>query len=213
MPLQGQYCCLSGGTTVAPFEATLLLPCGHKYLPVSGRVCVRNLFLLNLLLRKTYVLYLHITLNTSMTMKRILAFSLALLASASLSLQAAADRIIQYAQLPRPAQTFLEKYFRAQTATRIAEDYDDREAMYEVTLSDGIEIDFNSQGQWKKVDGDRIPIPTAFIPAQILQDLQRRRPGDQIMEVEHNRRGYKLELSSGIEAHYTNQLRFSHYDD
>ena len=33
------------------------------------------------------------------------------------------------------------------------------------------------------------------------------------MEVEHNRRGYKLELSSGIEAHYTNQLRFSHYDD
>ena len=40
-----------------------------------------------------------------MTMKRILAFSLALLASASLSLQAAADRIIQYAQLPKPAQT------------------------------------------------------------------------------------------------------------
>ena len=213
MPLQGQYCCLSGGTTVAPFEATLLLPCGHKYLPVSGRVCVRNLFLLNLLLRKTYVLYLHITLNTSMTMKRILAFSLALLASTSLSLQAAADRIIQYAQLPKPAQTFLEKYFRAQTATRIAEDFDDREAIYEVTLSDGVEIDFNSQGQWRKVDGDRIPIPTAFIPAQIMQDLQRRRPGDQVIEIEHNRRGYKLELSSGIEAHYTNQLRFSHYDD
>ena len=148
-----------------------------------------------------------------MTMKRILAFSLALLASASLSLQAAADRIIQYAQLPRPAQTFLEKYFRAQTATRIAEDYDDREAIYEVTLSDGVEIDFNSQGQWKKVDGDRTPIPTAFIPAQIMQDLQRRRPGDQVIEVEHNRRGYKLELSSGIEANYTNQLRFSHYDD
>lgn len=213
MPLKGHYCCLSGGTTVAPFEATLLLPCEHKYLPVSRRVCVRNLFLLNLLLRKTYVLYLQITLNTSMTMKRILAFSLALLASASLSLQAAADRIIQYTQLPKPAQTFLEKYFKAQTATRIAEDFDDREAIYEVTLSDGVEIDFNSQGQWKKVDGDRTPIPTAFIPAQIMQDLQRRRPGDQVIEVEHNRRGYKLELSSGIEAHYTNQLRFSHYDD
>ena len=62
MPLEGHYCCLLGGTTVAPFEATLLLPCGHKYLPVSGRVCVRNLFLLNLPLRKTHVLYLHITL-------------------------------------------------------------------------------------------------------------------------------------------------------
>ena len=64
MPLKGHYCCLSGGTTVAPFEATLLLPCGHKYLLVSGRVCVRNLFLLNLRLRKTYILPFYITLNT-----------------------------------------------------------------------------------------------------------------------------------------------------
>ncbi len=212
MPLQGQYCCLSGGTTVAPFEATLLLPCGHKYLPVSGRVCVRNLFLLNLLLRKTYILPFYHS-KYSMTMKRILAFSLALLASASLSLQAAADRIIQYAQLPKPAQTFLEKYFKAQTAVHVTEDYDDRSSMYEVTLSDGIEIDFNSQGQWTKVDGYRTPIPTAFIPTQIMQDLQRRHPGDQVVEVKHYRRGYKLELSSGIEVYYTNQLRFSHYDD
>ena len=64
MPLKGYYCCLSGGTTVAPFEATLLLPCGHKYLPASGRVCVRNLFLLNLPLRETYILPFYITLNT-----------------------------------------------------------------------------------------------------------------------------------------------------
>lgn len=146
-------------------------------------------------------------------MKKLLALSLVLLGFASLSLQAAADRRITYGQLPRPAQNFIETYFAGRSATEVSEDMDDRSVLYEVTLSDGVEIDFDAQGQWKKVEGDRIALPTGFIPAPILQHLRQRRPGDQVMEIEKNRQGYTLELSSGIKAYYNQQLKFVRFDD
>lgn len=146
-------------------------------------------------------------------MKRILTLSLSLLAATTVSLQAAADRIIQYSQLPKPAQAFVEKYFPGRTATLVKEDRELSGTTYEIRLSDGTEIDFTSRGAWKDVDGKRTALPTAFIPAQIVKSLQSRHPGDAIVQIEKTRRGYQVELASGIEAIFNNQLQFVRYDD
>lgn len=146
-------------------------------------------------------------------MKRILALGLALLAATAVSLQAAADRVIQYTQLPKTAQAFITKHFPGRTASLVKEDRERTGVSYEVRLSDGTEIEFTAQGQWKDVDGKRAALPTAFIPAQIVKTLRNRNAGDAIVQIEKSRRGYKVELASGVEAHFNNQLQFVRYDD
>lgn len=146
-------------------------------------------------------------------MKRFLALGLSLLAATTVSLQAAADRVIQYTQLPKTAQAFVEKYFPGRSAVLVTEDREFSGVSYEVRLSDGTEIDFTGKGQWKEVDGKRTALPTAFIPAQITKLIQSRHAGDAIVQIEKGRRGYKVELASGIEAHFNSQLQFVRYDD
>lgn len=146
-------------------------------------------------------------------MKRIVAPLLALLAAIPVSLQASTDRVIAYTQLPKSAQAFVSKYFPGRTASQVKEDSEFSSKTYEVRLSDGTEIEFTARGQWKDVDGKRTALPTAFIPSQIVKTLQSRHPGDAIVQIEKTRWGYQVELASGIEAHFNNQLKFVRYDD
>ena len=141
-------------------------------------------------------------------MKRFLAFALAFLALSVTTLRADNDRIIEFNELPKAAQQFVTKYFAGRSAVLVKLDRDFMSTTYEVTLSD-----FTSNGQWKDVDAKYNTMPLGFIPAQITKTLNARHAGDPIKQIERKGRGYKVELSSGLEAYFNAKLQLVRYDD
>ena len=146
-------------------------------------------------------------------MKRFLSLTLALLVLTTLSLRAGSDRVIQTKQLPKAAQLFLAQHFAGRTVSLAKEDRDFSGTTYDVLLADGTEIEFSSRGEWKEVDGKRTALPTSFIPAQIINALRAQHTGESIVQIERKRRGYKVELSSGLEVQFDSRYQIVGYDD
>lgn len=159
-----------------------------------------------------YTLTNYTSNHSSTTMKRIIALGLALLATATVSLQAATDRVIQYAQLPQAAKAFIANNFGGRTAVLVKQDREPAGTTYEVHLSDGTEIDFNAAGRWKDVDGKSKTLPTGFIPGAIVRVAKQRHAGDPIVYIEQSRRGYVVILASGTEIYVNPQLKVFRYN-
>lgn len=149
-------------------------------------------------------------------MKRILSLTLALVALVSLvtlSLHAGSDRVIQSKQLPKAAQLFLAKHFAGRAVSFAKEDRDFSGTTYDVRLADGTEVEFTSAGEWKEVDGKHTALPLTFIPAQIVKTIQSQHAGDAIVHIERKRRGYQVELASGLEVLFNTRCQLVGYDD
>lgn len=149
-------------------------------------------------------------------MKRILSLTLALVALVSLvtlSLHAGSDRVIQSKQLPKAAQLFLAKHFAGRAVSFAKEDRDFSGTTYDVRLADGTEVEFTSTGEWKEVDGKHTALPLTFIPAQIVKTIQSQHAGDAIVHIERKRRGYQVELASGLEVLFNTRFQLVGYDD
>ena len=149
-------------------------------------------------------------------MKIILSLTLALVALVSLvtlSLHAGSDRVIQSKQLPKAAQLFLAKHFAGRAVSFAKEDRDFSGTTYDVRLADGTEVEFTSAGEWKEVDGKHTALPLTFIPAQIVKTIQSQHAGDAIVHIERKRRGYQVELASGLEVLFNTRFQLVGYDD
>ncbi len=149
-------------------------------------------------------------------MKRILSLTLALVALVSLvtlSLHAGSDRVIQSRQLPKAAQLFLAKHFAGRAVSFAKEDRDFSGTTYDVRLADGTEVEFTSAGEWKEVDGKHTALPLTFIPVQIVKTIQSQHAGDAIVHIERKRRGYQVELASGLEVLFNTRFQLVGYDD
>lgn len=146
-------------------------------------------------------------------MKKFLALALALVALLAATQLSAADKPITYAELPRVAQTFVAKYFAGRSPVRVQMDRELRGTTYELRLSDGTELEFDSRGLWTEIDGKRTALPTSFIPQPIVSYIKKQHPSEAIVQIERRRGGYQLELSSGVELRFDKQLRFVGYDD
>ncbi|WP_455106873.1 PepSY-like domain-containing protein [Porphyromonas sp.] len=146
-------------------------------------------------------------------MKRILSLTLALIALVSLGLYAANDRVIQSKQLPKAAQLFLAKHFAGRAVSLAKEDRDFSGTTYDVRLADGTELEFTSAGAWKEVDGNHTALPLTFIPAQLVKTIQSQHAGDAIVHIERKRRGYQVELASGLELLFDTRFQLVGYDD
>lgn len=149
-------------------------------------------------------------------MKRILSLTLALVALVSLvtlSLHAGSDRVIQSKQLPKAAQLFLAKHFAGRAVSFAKEDRDFSGTTYDVRLADGTEVEFTSAGEWKEVDGKHTALPLTFIPAQIVKTIQSQHAGDAIVHIERKRRGYQVELASGLEVLFNTRFQLVGNDD
>ena len=149
-------------------------------------------------------------------MKRILSLTLALVALVSLvtlSLHAGSDRFIQSKLVPKAAQLFLAKHFAGRAVSFAKEDRDFSGTTYDVRLADGTEVEFTSAGEWKEVDGKHTALPLTFIPAQIVKTIQSQHAGDAIVHIERKRRGYQVELASGLEVLFNTRFQLVGYDD
>lgn len=145
-------------------------------------------------------------------MKKILILSLVILTSAVCAL--ARDTISRDAStLPKSAQSAISKNFKAKVSLiKIDKDFG-RVSEYDVTLSDGTEISFDSKGNWKEVEvATDKSVPSAFLPKNVVNYVKKNHAGTRIVGIEKERNGFEVTLSNDIDMKFDSAGNFSKYD-
>ena len=142
-------------------------------------------------------------------MKKIL--SLLVLAIVAVQFSWAADVITKdMNQLPLPARNFINRHFTKPEVSHIKIDKEMLEATkYEVLLTDGTEIEFDSKGNWEEVSARKGQV----IPASIDYLKAHNFAAEGVTKVERDRKGYEVELSTGVSFKFDKKGKFVKADD
>lgn len=135
-------------------------------------------------------------------MKKLIA-SLLLVMLATLPMMARDEVTTNVNVLPAAAQTMLKKYFPKVKVNHIKIDkkaFGNKD--YDVILSNGTEVDFDSNGQWKEVDCGINAVPAGLIPDAIRRYVKANFSGAKIVSIEAGKKKYDIELSNGLEAEF-----------
>ena len=108
-----------------------------------------------------------------------------------------ADMVVNANALPQNAQNFLNSNFKGAQIGLVKQDIDS----FDVTLTDGTEVDFIINGDWKEVDGKYKTIPTNFLPNQVVSKAQATQVNAQIIKVEKKINGYKFKFNNMMEVY------------
>lgn len=116
--------------------------------------------------------------------------------------------------LPVAAKEVIKKNFKSKVSlVKVDKDFG-RIDEYEVKLSDGSEITFDSKGNWKEVEAASTKsVPASFVPKTVSQYVKKNHGGSNIVSIERKRGGYDVKLSNGIEMKFDKSGRFKKYDD
>ena len=123
------------------------------------------------------------------------------------------DKPIDYEQLPSAAKSFIEADFARQTISYITKDMDLLDTAYNVHFANGLEIEFNSKGEWKEISCATSPIDSKYIPRQIIDAVATRWPGEKFKKIERYKYGYEVELTNSLELKFDKMYRLTEVDD
>ena len=99
-------------------------------------------------------------------------------------------------KLPVEARNFIGKNFGDQKISYIKIDKEFLQSTkYEAVLTNGVEIDFDSKGNWTEIDCKKHPVPAAIIPAYAQEYVTSNFSDEFITQIERNRLGIKVELN------------------
>ncbi len=115
---------------------------------------------------------------------------------------------VDISSLPEKAREFIHKHFRELEVMKCSEDYADHS--YEVDLSDGTDLEFDSKGEWTEVDAGSARVLSKdmvrhLLPDRARRELEHRGVIDNVETVKRGQKGYKVELR-GVEL---DDYRFS----
>ncbi len=115
--------------------------------------------------------------------------------------------------LPASARTVIANDFSAGISVVKIDKTLGRVDDYEVVLTDGTEITFDRNGNWKEIEvAANKRVPDALIPAGIRSYVAENQHGTRIVGIEKDRGGYEVTLSNGVEIKFNNQAQFIRYD-
>ena len=129
---------------------------------------------------------------------KLLIFTLSVMILSSIALMAQ-DMPIQANQLPANAQNFVKSNFANDQIVYAEQDRNS----YKVELASGVEIDFDRKGNWTDVSS-KMPLPTQFIPAAIMNAVQAKYPQVPVLEISKEYNSYKLKLGNNREVYVSN---------
>lgn len=110
------------------------------------------------------------------------------------------DEPVPITKLPSSSQTFLNTYFDNVDIISVTKDKDD----YEVLLSNGYSVEFNTSGEWTDVDAPvGKTVPAGFYPAAIDTYISSAYSGSGINEISRIDRGYEVELLNGTDLYFS----------
>lgn len=134
-----------------------------------------------------------------------LALLIAFIASVSF-----ADMVVPASNLPQNAQNFIATNFKGANIMYVEMDYEG----YEVTLSNGVKIDFFTNGDWESIKS-YMGVNPALLPAPVAATIAKTFAGVQIIKVEKEWNGFEVKLANRIKAYFdaNGNLMGQKYDD
>lgn len=102
-----------------------------------------------------------------------------------------ADMIISPNALPDVIKQFISTHFKAQIGLVEV----DRKS-YEISLTDGTELEFDIMGNWKEIESKFAPIDFAVLPPNIANIIKNQYPNTTLIEVKRKINYYKIKLSN-----------------
>ncbi|GAA4138455.1 PepSY-like domain-containing protein [Sphingobacterium kyonggiense] len=126
----------------------------------------------------------------------------------------AQEKVITVNQLPKTAQSFISSHYAKSPVSLVKSEKETLSPLeYKVVLQDGTEIEFDEKGNWTEIDGKRNAVPTAIIPAAIKAHVNKSFPNNEIVELKKKKKGYEVELTSGIDLKFDAKGKFLKIDD
>lgn len=123
------------------------------------------------------------------------------------------ERPITLEQLPVPAQQFLKANFPDLIFAYAIEEVGFFGNKYEVYYTDRTEVEFNSQGEWAKIERAYSALPDNLIPEKILSFVRQHQPAAIIKSIDRDTRDIEIELNTGIELKFDLMYNLIGYDD
>lgn len=115
--------------------------------------------------------------------------------------------------LPSEAQTFITENYKGVDITQVKIDKEALGDEYEVYLSNGTSLDFNSKGEFEKAKAGRNDsVPSSVIPAEITKYIHDTYPGAYIVKYEIDKNTKEVELSNGLEINFDLQNNVTAHD-
>ncbi len=138
-----------------------------------------------------------------------------LLLPAALLMSSCMDDVMtrDMAQLPEPARQFVQKYFSQHHISYIKIDRELFSTEYKVVLTNGDELEFDSDGEWKEVECKRTSVPVVMIPQGVGRYLKDNFPTDSVEKIKRTSRAIEVELNNGLEVIFDADGNFKRMDD
>ena len=118
--------------------------------------------------------------------------------------------------LPSTAQDFINQHFSSVSVEKVDENSnwqiweDDK---YEVKLSNGIELDFDENGNIIEIDNEnKEAIPMAALPSKVSSYLQANHANAQVVAWEKQDKEQEVELADGTEVEFDAEGNFRKLD-
>ena len=129
--------------------------------------------------------------------------------------QLMADRFTTDASvLPAPARELVAKLYPKANIAGIEVDKSILKGNeYDVMLSDGTKIEFNAKGEWKEIKSKVTGVPASILPEAIATYLNTNFKDMKIKSVSKERRGWEIELASGLELDFNKKGDLIKIDD
>ncbi len=145
-------------------------------------------------------------------MKKILLLLTVIIASVGIA--SASDSYTRDTSLlPAPARQLIESSFNANVSVIKIDKTLGRVQEYEVVLTDGTEIEFDRDGNWKNVEvGANKSVPDALVPSAITNYVRQNQRGTKIIGIEKERNGFEVTLSNGFDLKFDKNGNFLRFD-
>ena len=118
------------------------------------------------------------------------------------------DRPVAANELMNPIKDFVSTYFSDCTILTADMDSEITGVTYDVDLSCGVALEFDSKGEWLCVDCGMSRVPDAIIPTSILDYVTNQYSELFIVHIDKERTGYEVELNNGYELVFNKNGEF-----
>lgn len=136
-------------------------------------------------------------------MKKMNIFLAALLCMMMQTMSAVAhEKLITTDKLPATAKAFVQQTFPGQMIEYAIIDADFSKTTYEICLNNGVEMEFDINGEWYMVDCNYDPVPQQLIPAVIANFVSANYSDQTIVKIDKENGGYSIDLSNDVEIKF-----------
>lgn len=141
------------------------------------------------------------------TMIRILCIALLGVLAYQSPAIAGSDKPITVSALPARAKQVINTHFRGKNIAVVTVERQIVGKSYDVVFASGEKLEFDRNGNWTEIDCKRSRVPAALVPSAIKNYVRKNYSGASVVQIEKDRSGYEVQLSTGLELTFNKHFR------